>query len=67
VTLEAFAEQLPMCGDETQCWDHFSSVVLIEAIGESAEQRFPPSGFTQLILHIRTARVVRRRSLCLKN
>lgn len=47
VTPEVFAEQLPMYGDETQCWDHFSSVVLIEAIGESDEERFPLSGITQ--------------------
>jgi hypothetical protein len=31
VTPEVFAEQLPMYGDEEQCRDHFSSVVLIEA------------------------------------
>lgn len=32
VTDEVFHAQLPMYGDEDQCRDHFSSVVLIEAV-----------------------------------
>ena len=47
VTPEVFAAQLPMCGDEDQCRDHFSSVVLIEAIGEAVDGRFKLNGLTQ--------------------
>ena len=47
VTPEVFAEQLPMYGDEEQCRDHFSSVVLIEAIGEAVEERFSLDDITQ--------------------
>lgn len=35
VTEEMFLEQLPMYGNEAQCRDHFSSVVLIEAIARN--------------------------------
>ncbi len=35
MTTEIFEAQLPMYGDEDQCRDHFSNVVLIEAIAEA--------------------------------
>src|SRR5882724_9489032 len=47
VTPEVFAAQLPMYGDEEQCRDHFSSVVLIEAAVSEADERFSLSDFTQ--------------------
>ena len=40
VTPEVFAAQLPMYGDEAQCRDHFSSVVLIEAIARNCGDVF---------------------------
>jgi|SRR6516162_6270172 hypothetical protein len=47
VTPEIFTEQLPMYGDEGQCRDHFSSVVLIEAVASEIDERFSLSDFTQ--------------------
>jgi hypothetical protein len=47
VTPEVFAEQLPIYGDEEQCRYHFSSVLLIEAIGEAEDGRFSLDGITQ--------------------
>ena|SRR5687768_17159812 len=40
VTPEVFAAQLPMYGDEEQCQDHFSSVVLIEAFVSDFSESF---------------------------
>ena len=42
-----FAEQLPMYGDEDQCRDHFSSVVLIEIMVDSPNEPFSLDSFTQ--------------------
>src|SRR4051794_35941493 len=42
-----FAAQMPMYGDEEQCRDHFSSVVLIEAVVSEADERFSLSDLTQ--------------------
>jgi hypothetical protein len=42
-----FAAQLPMYGDDEQCRDHFSSVVLIEAVVSDVDERFTLSDFTQ--------------------
>lgn len=47
VTDEVFRAQLPMYGDEDQCWDHFSSVVLIEVIVRDVDHRFSVGDFTQ--------------------
>jgi hypothetical protein len=47
VTPEIFAAQLPMYGDEGQCRDHFSSVVLIEAVVTDTDERFNVADFTQ--------------------
>ncbi|MCU1273557.1 MAG: hypothetical protein JWO48_988 [Bryobacterales bacterium] len=47
VTPEVFAEQLPMYGDEEQCRDHFSSVVLVEALVEAGGERFSLHDITQ--------------------
>jgi hypothetical protein len=47
VTPEIFAAQLPMYGDEAQCRDHFSSVVLIEAIAYYTDSSFNLHDFTQ--------------------
>ncbi len=47
VTPEVFTEQLPMYGDEEGCRDHFSSVVLIEVVGEAAGDQFSLDGITQ--------------------
>lgn len=47
VTPEIFAAQLPMYGDAEQCRDHFSSVVLIEAVVSGIDDRFSLSDFTQ--------------------
>ena len=47
VTPEIFAAQLPMYGDDEQCRDHFSSVVLVEAIASGVDERFSLSDFTQ--------------------
>jgi hypothetical protein len=47
VTPEIFAAQLPMYGDEGQCRDHFTSVVLIEAVVADVDERFSLSGFSQ--------------------
>jgi hypothetical protein len=49
VTPEIFAAQLPMYGDEDQCRDRFSSVVLIEAVVVQANERFSlPHGAAQV-------------------
>jgi hypothetical protein len=47
VTERVFLEQLPMYGNEDQCRDHFSSVVLIEAIIHSEGELFSLGDFTQ--------------------
>lgn len=47
VTEEVFQAQLPMYGDEDQCWNHFSSVVLIEVIVRGVDHRFSVGDFTQ--------------------
>jgi hypothetical protein len=47
VTRKVFSVQLAMYGDEQQCRDHFSSVVLIEASVDNADDRFNLSDFTQ--------------------
>ncbi len=47
VTRKVFAAQLPMYGDEAQCRDHFSSVVLIEALIDGHDERFDLGGFWQ--------------------
>jgi hypothetical protein len=41
------AAQLPMYGDDEQCRDHFSSVVLVEAIASGVDERFTLADFTQ--------------------
>jgi hypothetical protein len=47
VTRQVFAAQLPMYGNEQQCRDRFSSVVLIEALVNDVDERFSLSHFTQ--------------------
>ena len=47
VTPDLFAKQLLMYGDEARCRDHFSSVVLIEAVASDFDERFNLSHFTQ--------------------
>jgi hypothetical protein len=47
VTQEVFAEQLRMYGDEEQCRDHFSSVVLVEAVVDADSEQFNLIDFTQ--------------------
>jgi hypothetical protein len=47
ITPEVFAAQLPMYDDVAQCRDHFSSVVLIEAMIEGADPTFGIDEFTQ--------------------
>lgn len=47
VTPDVFAAQLPMYGDENQCRDHFSSVVLIEVFVEEPDKHFSLGDFTQ--------------------
>ena len=46
VTPEILVAQLPMYGDEDHCRDHFSSVVLIEAVVAGVDERFSLSGFS---------------------
>jgi hypothetical protein len=52
VTKDIFEAQLPMYGDEAQCRDHFSSVVLIEALVQNPSDRFSLSDFHQPISSI---------------
>ncbi len=47
VTNEVFQDQIPMYGDEEQCWAHFSSVVLIEAVVRDLDEQFNVVDFTQ--------------------
>lgn len=47
VTKEVFQAQLPMYGDEDQCREHFSSVVLIELLVRDVDSRFDVGDFTQ--------------------
>jgi len=47
VTPEMFAEQLQMYGDEARGRDHFSSVVLIEALVDAAGKPLNLAKFTQ--------------------
>lgn len=47
VTPDVFAAQLPMYGNEEQCRDHFSSVVLIEAVVSNCNGGFSLSTFKQ--------------------
>ena len=47
VTRKVFSAQLAMYGDERQCRDHFSSVILIEALVDYADETFALSDFTQ--------------------
>lgn len=47
VTSEVFTAQVPMHGDEALCRDHFSSVVLIEAVVDDPDERFSVDHFTQ--------------------
>jgi hypothetical protein len=47
VTNEVFQAQLPMYGDEEQCRDHFSFVVLIEVIVTDIDERFDIGHFRQ--------------------
>jgi len=47
VTPELFAEQLQIIGDETQCRNHLSSIVLVEALVEGARGEDVLSDVTQ--------------------
>lgn len=47
VTADVFAAQLPMYGNEEQCRDHFSSVVLIEAVVSNCDSAFSLDEFKQ--------------------
>jgi hypothetical protein len=47
ITQEIFLEQLPVSGDQDECRDHFSSVVLVEAVAADIDERFSLSDFTQ--------------------
>ncbi len=47
VTPDVFAAQLPMYGNEEQCRDHFSSVVLIEAVVLNCDSGFSLDKFKQ--------------------
>ena len=48
VTPDVFAAQLAMYRDEAQCRDHFSSVVLVDAVASDVDERFSLSDVTQL-------------------
>lgn len=81
VTAELFQAQLPMYGDEGQCRDHFSSVVLIEVIVSHLDRRFDVGDFSQSFEMFGSAqlaydeawrsldgeRVLQRDILCLRN
>jgi hypothetical protein len=47
VTPALFHAQLPMYGNEDQCRDHFSSIVLLECTVEGIDDTFALDGFTQ--------------------
>jgi len=47
ITPELFQAQRLMYAEEAQCWDHFSSVVLIEAVVPEAEGEFSLDRVTQ--------------------
>ena len=47
VTRKVFDSQMKMYGDEAQCRDHFSSVVLVEAVVDGHDERFNLSDFWQ--------------------
>jgi hypothetical protein len=47
VTPDVFVAQLPMYGNEEQCRDHFSSVVLIEAVVSNCDGGFSLDEFRQ--------------------
>jgi hypothetical protein len=48
VSPEIFAAQLPMYGNEEQCRDHFSSVVLIETVINDPDEGFDLTDIKQL-------------------
>jgi hypothetical protein len=47
VTEELYRAQLEMYGDEEQCRDHFSSVVLVEVLVNDLDERFNIGHFKQ--------------------